>query len=299
MRKIPFYILALIIAVIFTAGCGKSKGQAAARDKADIVPVKVVAIKKENVNKVLEYVGNIEGQDEALVYPKVSGKIIEKVKEDGAEIKKGEPICFIDRDEVGLRFEMAPVESPLDGIVGRVYVDLGSSVNPQTAVALVTDVDRVEIKLNIPEAYLPGITIGQQATVTVDAYPDEVFNGEITKISPVVEKETRAAPIEITVDNPDHRLQSGMFGRVRIIMSLHKDVPVVMKEAILGKGAQKYVYVVENGKAVLKDIKLGIRQGPFYEVLEGLNEGDMVVIMGQQRLKDGSRVTAEEDQGGV
>lgn len=260
----------------------------------EVIPVKVSQVKLSKLAETLDYIGNIKAQDEAIVYPKVSGKIMEKVKLDGSPINKGEAIVYIDRDEVGVKFERAPVESPLSGVVGRVYVDIGQNVDTTKPVALVVDMDRVRIDLDIPEKYLPEISLEQKARITVDAYPEEEFSGVVTKISPVVDLATRSTPIEITVDNPHHRLKSGMFAKVKLILKEHKNVPVILKEAIMGREPNLYVYVIENKKAILRKIALGIHEGPYYEVREGLKAGDLVVIMGQQRLYEAVRVEPEE-----
>ncbi|MCM8761623.1 MAG: efflux RND transporter periplasmic adaptor subunit, partial [Candidatus Omnitrophica bacterium] len=248
----------------------------------------------EDVSRTLEYVGDIKGQDEAIVYPKVTGKIIEKVKEEGDTVAKGDPIAYIDRDEVGLKFEKAPVEAPLSGRIGRIYVDIGSSVTMQTPIALVADMDKAEIYLKVPETYLPSIRIGQKAIVRVDAYPKEEFLGYVQNISPVIDLQTRSAPIEIVIDNPDHRLQSGMFAKVSLIIEEHRQNPAILKEAVIGRIEPFYVYVVEDGKARLRQVRLGARRGAYVEVIDGLKVGESVVIMGQQKLRDGASVTAEE-----
>ena len=155
MKKILIIAGVVILGIILMRGCVKKDKIDTKKDEA--VPVRVMRVGMESVNRALEYVGDIKGRDEAMVYPKVSGKIIEKVKEEGSAITKGEVIAYVDRDEVGLKFEKAPVESPLDGVVGRIYVDIGSSVSTQTPVALVADMEKAEIDLDIPEKYLPSI----------------------------------------------------------------------------------------------------------------------------------------------
>jgi multidrug efflux pump subunit AcrA (membrane-fusion protein) len=282
----------ILLIATFTAGCGASKDKAVYKE--DPIPVKVMVVKTQDLDNALEYVGNIQGEDEAHVYPKVSGKIIEKVKREGDHVSKGDVIAYIDRDEVGLKFEKAPVESPLTGVVGRVYVDIGSSVNTTTPIALVANLDKAEIHLDIPEKYLPKISLGQDADITVDAYPNEKFLGKVTMISPIVDLQTRAAPIEIRIVNRDHRLQSGMFAKVKLVIEEQKAVPVIMKEAIIGRGANTYVYVVDGKRAFLKNVILGLRQGPYYGVDSGVKAGDRVVIVGQQRLRDGCLVEPEE-----
>lgn len=286
-----------IRAILITALCLLTLWACARKEDTaktqETVPVRAMRVELRDLSEMLEYVGDIKARDEAMVYPKVNGKIIEKIKEDGDPVVKGDTILYIDRDEVGFKFEKAPVESPLTGVVGRVYVDIGESVTTQTPVALVVDMDKVTIDLDIPEKYIPQVSVGQNAQINVDAYPREEFIGVVTKVSPVVDLATRSAPIEITVDNPQHLLKSGMFARVKLVLNQHKDVPVILKEALMGKQPDLYVYIVKDNKAVLRKVVLGLREGPYYQVKEGVKDNDLVVIMGQQRLKDGVSVSAE------
>jgi len=289
--QVKFILIPFILLVV---GC---QPKVENKEVREVIPVKAERVTLRGLNEVLEYVGNIKAQDEVLVYPKVSGKIIEKTKVDGSAVKKGEAIAYIDRDETGLKFEKAPIESPLTGIVGRVYVDIGQNVSGQTPIALVVNIDKVKIGLDIPERYLPKVSLGQEAEIRVDAYPEEVFAGEVTKVSPVVSLENRAAPIEITLNNQDQRLKSGMFARVSLIIESHASIPVILKEAIMGREPDNYVYLIENNKAVMKKVTLGIHSGPYYEVREGIKEGDLVVIVGQQRLYDNAAVALEISNG--
>jgi multidrug efflux pump subunit AcrA (membrane-fusion protein) len=285
-------ILSLALGFLLLAAQGCTKKEEAVKNE-EIIPVKVAKVELKDIQNSLDYTGNIKAQDEAVVYPKVNGKILEKTVEEGGLVNKGDVIAYIDRDEVGFKFEKAPVESSLTGIVGRVYVDKGMSVTVQTPIALVVDSDKVKINLDIPESYLARISLGQEARVSVDTYPDEKFAGKITRISPVVNMENRAAPIEITIENQDHRLKSGMFVKVSLVTEKHQNTPVILKEALIGREPDSYVYTVENSKAMMRKVSLGIHDGPFYEVTQGLKEGDMVVIMGQQRLYDNAKVSAE------
>ncbi|MFH0763153.1 MAG: efflux RND transporter periplasmic adaptor subunit [Candidatus Omnitrophota bacterium] len=284
--------MAALSMMLLVAACGRRADVAV--EQEDVIPVKVVKIDPQDIRETLDYVGDIRAEEEAVIYPRASGKIIDKLKEDGSRVQKGDIIAYIDRDEVGFKFEKAPVESPLSGIIGRFYVDKGENVTPQTPIAMVVDMDRVEIILDIPEKYFSRIFLSAAAEVEVDAYPQEEFSGRVSKISPVIDLETRTVPVEITLDNPGHRLKSGMFADVSLIIGERKAVPVILKEAVMGREPDYYVYVVEGGRAVLRDVSLGIRQGPYYEVREGLKEGDSVVVMGQQRLYEGAPVRVEE-----
>jgi len=290
--RLPLYLVFGLVFSFAVAGCGTSSKEKA-KEQTEAIPVKVMRVELKDIQNTLDYVGDIKAEDEAVVYPKVGGKIIEKLKNEGDSVAKGDVIAYIDRDEVGFKFEKAPVESPMSGIIGRVYVDIGTQVSPQTPVALVVHMDNVKINLDIPEQYLPRISVGQVSQVFVQAYPGEEFTGEVSRISPVLDLETRTAPIEIIIPNPEHALKSGMFANVKLVIEERKNVPVIVKEVIMGKEPGLYVYALNGGAAHQRNIKLGIRQGADYEVAEGLKQGDEVVVMGQQRLYDNAPVSIE------
>lgn len=285
------WTIAVLSLILAAPGCGRK-----AEEKKEVIPVRAMRVESRSISRTLDYASNIEAWDRAEVFPKVSGKILEKLKEDGSPIAKGETIAYIDRDEVGFKFEKAPVESPLSGVIGRVYVDKGTNVTTQTAVAVVVDIDRAKVHLDVPEKYLPQVSIGQQARVRVEAYPNEVFIGTVTRISPVVETETRTAPIEISIDNPGHRLKPGMFAGIQLLLETRKNVPAVMKEAIIGREPSTYVFAVNDGVAQMRDVKLGLSENDYVEVTNGLKAGDLVAVMGQERLRDGAAVSIEVDK---
>ena len=287
---------AAALVIFCAAGCGK---EGRSKSAQDIPTVRTVTVARGDLQQTLDYVGTIRARDEAVVYPRVTGKIVAKLKEEGEAVEKGETIVLIDRDEVGFTFETAPVESPLSGVVGRVPVDLGTSVTPQTPVATVVDLTEAEIRLDVPEKYLPLLAPGRPALVATDAYPEETFTGTVSQISPVLDTETRTAPVELVIPNADHRLKPGMFARVKIVVREHAGVPIIPQETILGKEPDAAVFIVEGDTARVRKVSLGFKQGARIEVTKGLNGGEIVVLMGQQRLRDGSRVRVEGDAGGA
>jgi len=286
-----------VAACVLLACCGCQKKEAVVPKTAvdEAIPVKAVTVKAGTMQEFLDYVANVKAQEETQVFPRVSGKIVEKVKQEGDRVAKGDTIAWIDRDEVGLTFEKSAVESPIDGIVARVVVDTGANVSAQTPVALVVDMEKVKVFLDVPEKYLPSLSVGMNASVNVEAYPEETFSGTIVRISPIVDIATRTCQVEIGIDNKDHKLRSGMYAKVKVVTREYKDALVVLKEAVLGKDPQQYVYVVREQKAYVQDVSVGVRQGPYLQITRGLAEGDRVVIMGQQRLRDGVAVFVEEN----
>lgn len=294
-RRCFYKFIVLAVILIFPGGCQKQSANPKKDAGPEIIPVKVVTVVPQDMQELLDYVANIKAQQEVLVFPKVTGKIIEKIKQEGDPVVKAETIAFIDRDEVGLTFAKAPVESPISGIVGKVMVDIGSNVSSQTPVAMVVDMEKVKVYLDVPEKYLTRLTLGMHAAVTVDAYPGQSFDGVLEKINPVLDIATRTIQAEIIIDNKDHKLRSGMYAKVKLVTQEYKDALAVFKEAVLGKEPKQYVYIVDGQKAVLKEVATGLRQGGYLQVKEGIKAGDKVVIMGQQRLYEGAAVLVEEN----
>ena len=291
MKKI---IVLMLFFAISTTGCQKAKAPQIQGQPA--VPVKVMKVEKGNIREVLSYVGNIKAQEEIIVYSKVSGKLIENTAGEGDRVKKGGVLAMIDRDEVGFKFEKAPVVSPIDGIVGRVYLDKGTHITPSsnmssgTPVALVVDMDEMCVKINVIEKDIPGVKKGQKAEVRVDAYPDETWTGEVDRVSPVVNLASRTALAEIKLPNTDHRLKSGMFARVQIIISKHENALIVPIEAIVYQEGKENLFVVEQNMARLREVKIGLKDAGMVEMTSGLKEGEKVIIEGAYGLKNNTRV---------
>ncbi len=134
-----------------------------------------------------------------------------------------------------------------------------------------------------------------KAEITVDAFPGKVFEGFLSIINPTIDPATRTAEIEIYIPNEKYELRSGMFARVKLYLG-EREALVVPAESLCkmpGTGSY-YVYTVKDNKAVLKNVKTGITQNNFTEIIEGLTEKELVVTRGQNRLYDGAQVSIEE-----
>jgi len=270
------------------------------------IPVEVAVVQEKQLQEILKFTGDIEGKDQVHVYPKVTGKLIEYKVQEGARVEKQDVIALIDRDVTGFKFEPAPVEAPISGVAAKTYLDQGDSVSPQVPIAVVADMDEVKIKIEIVEVDYPKVKIEQTAKVTVDAYPDKEFEGKLSKLSALVNPNTRTATAEITIANPGHLLVPGMFARISLLVGEHEAL-VVPRDAILrlpGTGVY-YCFKVEGNQAKKALIELGMRENNWQEinpvrkefsngVKEGLKEGDLVILSGQGILKTGVAVEVKK-----
>lgn len=284
VRNMIFSFLFLASYFLAISSCGPKKAE------PPPVPVETAKVELGEIREVISYAGSVKGENEAIVFPRAAGKITKKILNEGDKVKKNGVIAYFERDEVGFKFKPAPIVSPIDGTVGRIYVEIGQTITPQTPAALVVGAGKKYAKMNVDEKYISKLAIGKDAEVATDAYPDIPLGGKITKIGDAIDLQTRTVPIEIEIEDDAGKLKSGMFARINLILTRHDGVPIVPKDAIVRTDGADFVFIVDNGVAKKALIKAGIIEGTKVEVTQGLLGGEEVVTLGQQRLADGLRV---------
>jgi membrane fusion protein (multidrug efflux system) len=182
--------------------------------------------------------------------------------------------------------------SPLAGIAGEVVVDVGDYLQTGDHVLTITDSDPVEVDFAVPEEHLGRLATGRAVSVQVPSYADEEFRGTITYVAPEVHEQTRAVRLKARIPNPDGRLRPGQFATVRAVLDVRAQARLVPEEAIVPEGTTTWIYVVEDGHAVRREVALGIRRRGRVEVTTGLTGTETVVVNGQLRLRDGTPVVA-------
>ena len=253
------------------------------------VPIRVMEVARGSMKEILSFTGDVKGKEQVNVYSEVPGRIRSYAVREGQSVKKNGLLATVDRAITGLEFEPAKIRSPIAGIVGRVFLDIGDAVTPQVPVALVVRMNTVEVTFSVVERDIPKVKTGLEASIKVDAHPDTIFQGKVTMVSPVVDPISRTSRAEITVDNRKGFLKPGMFARVDLTVREEKNTVVVPADAVLGR-AERYVFLAEKGKAVRKSVSLGIRENNRVQVVEGLGAGDTLIVVGQRVVDDGEEV---------
>ncbi len=183
------------------------------------------------------------------------------------------------------------VTTPISGIVTSRTADFGDYVFSKTVVADVVDISKLKININVDEHDVFNLKVGDKVDVTTDIYPGVVFPGVIRTISAKGDA-AHTYPVEVDLLNSkEHPLKAGMFARVTFTSHTNDNSIVIPRTALVGSVKQAQVYVVENGISKLKNIVIGKTYNDYLEVLNGLNEGDTIVINGQNNLQDGSKVS--------
>lgn len=194
--------------------------------------------------------------------------------------------------ETKIQLEQTRLYSPLSGFVGERFLDPGAMVSASTPILTVIDLSQLKTVAGAPENQLRHLRPGLKGRVMVDAYPDERFDGIISRISPLLDPATRSAEVEIIIPNPGFLLKAGMFARVQILVR-STDSLAVPRESLVTRGERSGVFLVEDGTVRFADIRTGLAQNGRLQVLAGLNAGDTVVRAGAQFLNEGDTVRVE------
>ncbi len=286
MKKIIFVSLLCLTIISCARKVHEEKSVEVAR-----VPVKVTEAKLDSLYETISLSGDILGQKEAKVYPKVPGKLVQKIKVEGELVKENQPIALINRDEIALNYADAQVRSPINGIVTRYYVGIGETVVPmQVPIAEVANIDKLNIEVYISEIDFPKVKKGQKAKITIDVLPDRVFYGNVVDIEPVINPMTRKSKVKIELNNEGWIIRPGMFANVEIIVSKIEGI-VVPLTAVIEKYDQKYVFVVEQNNIAKKVlVETGFRDKENIIIKSGLKGKEKVVYEGNFSLVDGLKV---------
>ena len=197
----------------------------------------------------------------------------------------------------------AILHAPMDGVVSVKYVDPGAMVNATTRIVQVIPMEELKFLLAIPGPYLHLLTAGKTAvSVYSDAAPGRTFMGLIARIHPAVDPVTRTATVEVRLKNErngagEWLLRPGLYAEGRIILEAKSGVVTLPADVALRRGARFLAFVVKDGKAETRELKVGARDGNILEITEGLRVGEQVVIMGQHRLTDGLPVRLADAEG--
>jgi len=196
------------------------------------------------------------------------------------------------------------IRAPFAGHLGIRQIDIGQYLNAGQAIVTLQQLDPLYVDFNIPEQYLPKITLGQKVVLHVEAHPDDAFEGEITALNSKVDDKTRNIQIRSTFKNSDKKLMPGMFGRVTVDVDQQQHYITLPITAVVFNPYGNTVFLVQEKKADDGTSTLTVQQsvvttgetrGDQIAILSGVKEGDEVVTSGQVKLRNGVPITVNND----
>jgi len=193
-------------------------------------------------------------------------------------------------DSVQAQISNTIITAPIAGTINQKYVEVGEMAMAGSPIANIVNTQGIEIELSLTEFDIGKVFIGQEAKVSLSAYSDEEFIGQVYYVSSVADSMSKKFPIKIQLDNKDGRIKAGMVADVKIITAKQENVLTIPKSAVFVEDGVEKVYAVENSMIKIKNIKTESANDNELKVIEGLIEGDEIVIEGNYELKEGDKV---------
>lgn len=175
--------------------------------------------------------------------------------------------------------------APIDGKVVAHEAVLGALVDQATEIMKIIDPTLLWVDAEIYEKDIAKIKIGQKVEIAVPAYPGEIFQGQVSYVGDMVNEETRTITVRADVGNDDHRLKSGMFASVDVLLNGGEQMLVVPAAAVLEEGYEKVVFVQHDDSFIRRQIETGVVYAGYQQVVKGLEAGEEVVIQGNHQLR--------------
>jgi membrane fusion protein (multidrug efflux system) len=191
-----------------------------------------------------------------------------------------------------LNYEYSKIRAPISGVVSAREVKPGQNLSVNDVAFRITDTRDLVAYLQIPQSELPKFAAGHSASVEVASMPGADYPATIARISPTIDTRNGTFRATAEINNEAGELAPGMFGRFTIAYERHSDALVIPVEALLDEDDESTVYVVNNGEVVRHAVETGIEDRGNVEILGGLSEDDIVVVVGHSGLRNGSKVLA-------
>jgi multidrug efflux pump subunit AcrA (membrane-fusion protein) len=259
---------------------------AAKMQKAPIgaTAVSVMPVSKERLSDSFTLVGTTAANNDVTVVSGIQGRVTNVLVKVNDYVSPGQNLVEIFDD-------LGKVTSPIAGIVTSLPVTVGTMLNSGTTVANVIDISTLKLNVNVAEADVFKLKLGDPVTITSEIYPNVKFAGRISSISQKGDS-AHTYPVEIKLPNSkDHSLKAGMFAEAKFYShSTQYGITIPRSALVEDDTTNPQIYVVENGVANLRDIVVGSEVGTNLVVTHGLSEGESVVTLGQTNLSNGAKV---------
>ena len=182
------------------------------------------------------------------------------------------------------------IRAPYRGHIVKAMAEIGEWVSRGEGVVHLISIDTVRVHVNVPEVYAPSLAPGDSAAIQIDPIGTEPIQGEIVAVLAEGLAESHTFPVLVEVPNPDHRIRSNMAARVKLRIE-RPDAPLLVhKDAVVSSSQGTVVFIVSDGQASSRSVRTGLAYQEYVAVTGDLEQGDLVIVRGNERLRDGQQV---------
>jgi multidrug efflux pump subunit AcrA (membrane-fusion protein) len=299
--------VSLLVALLVFTGCDRIKAFLGKQDTGggpggpaafvQVSAVNTTTAVKGQISDYIALAGDIISDSAVDAYSEAVGKIAEVYVAVGQRVTRGQRVAAVDPSRPGMDFQWSFVTAPISGTVISLTAQVGMTVSQALPLVRITGGRGLEIRLYVAERFISKMAMNLPCEITLDAWPGEVFRGNIKELAPVLDSASRTMEVRVNVNNTGSRLKAGMFAKVKIITEQKASIVKIPTQAMLSRFGEQYVYVVEkdpenpNQDIVRKRIVVpGINIDGILEIQSGLEPDEEIVVRGHTLLSEGGRV---------
>lgn len=228
--------------------------------------------------------------DEARSTAAVADQAIKSAKAAVATARSAVATAETQVDQARKAVSDTSIYSPISGYVSERVADPGEYISPSapnTKIATILRTSPLRLRIDVPEASIGKVAVGQGISLQTSAYPDRNFAGKVARIMPNVNATARTLTVEAEVPNSDGLLKPGQFATVRITQSKPENAVMIPASAIVTAGDTNSIFIVKDGAAHQVMIQTGLLENGMIQVKSGVKEGDMIATSNLNTLSDG------------
>jgi RND family efflux transporter MFP subunit len=215
-------------------------------------------------------------------------------KDEVVAAMKGLTQAEISVKKAQLDLEKTKIRAPFFGIVTDIQVSPGEHVSAGRELFTLVNISRIQVHARVLESEIGKMQVGREVDLRFSAYPGKVFKGKVSAIGPIVNPEYKTCKVFVDVENPEEELKPGMHAEVEIAAEIYHNRLLVPQDAILTRSQRKLLFVVEGGLAKWRYVEIGLENEDFAEILDGVEEGEKVIVEGHFTLAHDAHVTIVE-----
>lgn len=253
------------------------------------VNVSATAAERKQFIATTRFQGEVVSDEANIsVLPETAGTLNSLQVKRGDHVEAGDVVAYVDPSRPGAEYALSPVTAKASGEVVSIDSTIGSQVASTSSIVTIMPEKTIYVTTMIPERYIATLSQGLSGSVSSVAYTGESYPVEISYIAPMVNNTNRTLSVDLSFTGDKGRLMEGMYVSIDLVTEQIDNALVIPSSAVTSYGGEQVVYVVENNQAVRKPVVTGSSNANETVILEGLNDGEIVITAGA--VSDGTPV---------
>ncbi|MCX7974189.1 MAG: efflux RND transporter periplasmic adaptor subunit [Candidatus Aminicenantes bacterium] len=218
-----------------------------------------------------------------------------EMKQEVMAAAKGLTQSEIDVQIAKLQLEKTKIKAPFAGIITNIRVSSQENIEIGRELFTLVDMESIKVVARVLESEIGRVRPGQEVEIKFVSYPNQRYKGKVEAVSPLIDPEDKTCQVHIAISNPKKEIKPGMHAEVEIAAIVLKDRLLIPQKAVLIRGGRKLVFVVEGELAKWRYLETGAENESFIEILDGVKEGEKVIVEGHLTLAHDARVKIENN----